>query len=69
MNKELLGKGIGWLAFLCAIIAFFWQANIMAGVAIGLSVIGFFLKAQTTKMSFTATGLAVVAILIGMISY
>lgn len=69
MNKELIGKVIGWLAFLCAIVAFFWQANIMAGVAIGLSIIGFFLKAQTTRMSFTATGMAVVAILISMISY
>jgi small neutral amino acid transporter SnatA (MarC family) len=69
MNKALIGKGIAWLAFLCAVISFFWQTNLLAGVAIVLSVIGYFLKAEVNKMSLTATCMALVAILTGMVHY
>lgn len=69
MKKQTIGKIIGWIAFLCALTAFFWQANIMAVIAIALSIIGFILRANTTKMNATATGMALVAILLGMITY
>ncbi|EXJ23482.1 hypothetical protein ADIAL_1094 [Alkalibacterium sp. AK22] len=68
MNKQI-GAIIGWLAILAAIIGMFWQTTIMAGAAIILGTAGFFLKADTTRMSITAIGIALIAILFDSVSY
>lgn len=68
MNKQI-GAIIGWVAILAAVIGMFWQTTIMAGAAILLGIIGFFLKADTNRMSITAIGIALVAILFDSVSY
>lgn len=69
MNMNVLGTVIGWIAILAAIVGFFWQTTIMAIVAIVLGVIGFFLKADIKRMSITAIGLALIALLFDSVSY
>ena len=66
---KTLGTVIGWVAILAAIVGFFWEATIMAIVAIVLGVIGFFLKADIKRMSITAIGLALIALLFDSVSY
>jgi len=66
---EKLGMIISWVAILAAIVGFFWQTTIMAIVAIVLGIIGFFLKADIRRMSITAIGLALVALLFDSVSY
>ncbi len=67
--KNTVGTVIGWVALLAAVVGFFWQANIMGGIAIGLGIIGYFLKVDITRMSITAIGMGIVAILFGNVSY
>ncbi|MCC5889983.1 MAG: hypothetical protein JJU01_05390 [Alkalibacterium sp.] len=71
-----IGVIIGWLAMAAGIFGLVMAgtgndpaAMISAGVGIVLAAIGFFLKANTTRMSITAIGLAVAAILFASISY
>lgn len=67
--KKTIGTILGWVAIIAAVVGFFWQANIMGGVAIVLGIVGYFLKVDITRMSITAIGLGIVAILFGSISY
>ncbi|WP_423188515.1 C4-dicarboxylate ABC transporter [Alkalibacterium sp. f15] len=69
MNMNIIGMVIGWVAISAAIVGFFWQTTIMAIVAIVLGIIGFFLKADIKRMSITAIGIALVALLFDMVSY
>lgn len=64
-----MGMIIGWVAILAAIVGFFWQTTIMAIVAIVLGVIGFFIKADIKRMSVTAIGLALIALLFNSVTY
>lgn len=64
-----LGTIICWVAILAAIVGFFWQTTIMAIVAIVLGIIGFFLKADIKRMSITAIGIALIALLFDSVSY
>lgn len=67
--NQTVGTVLGWVALVAAVIAFFWQPYIMAGTAIILGLVGYFLKANTTRMSITAVGLGIVAILFASVTY
>lgn len=71
-----IGVIIGWLAMAAGIFGLAMAgtgndpaAMISGGVGIALAVIGFFLKANTTRMSITAIGLAIAAILFASVTY
>ncbi|GAB2488650.1 hypothetical protein GCM10008929_11490 [Alkalibacterium psychrotolerans] len=71
-----IGVIIGWLAMAAGIFGLAMAgtgndpaAMISGGVGIVLAVIGFFLKANTTRMSITAIGLAIAAILFASVTY
>lgn len=71
-----MGVIIGWLAMAAGIFGLTMAgtgndsaAMISAGVGIVLAIIGFFLKANVTRMSITAIGLAIAAFLFASISY
>lgn len=74
--KRTIGSVIGWVAILAGVIGLLLagfghdpQAMISGGVGIVLAVVGFFLKAQTTRMNITAIGLSIAAILFASVTY